>query len=130
MFITPLYAAFFGILLVILSWRIQKLRLKTQPRMNEETHSEMTAATRAQSHLIEYTPMALLLMLMAEFQETSPFLLHALGLTLVAARLLHLKGLKDPSGKSPLRKTGTRLTWLVLVIGSITVAVGSLRFTF
>lgn len=118
--VTPLYAAFFGLLLVVLSHRIQRLRDKYQlNRAQEQTHGDMAAATRAVSHLVEYTPMALLLMMLAEIQDTPPAVLHALGMALFVARFLHLKGLKDPSGKSALRRIGTRLTWAVIVAASL-----------
>lgn len=119
MSVTPLYAAFFGMLLVALSWRIQLLRKTQNGRMNENGHSQMTAATRAYDHLLEYTPMALLLMLLLEIEGTSAPVLHALGLTLVAARLLHLKGIKAPTGQSPLRTFATRLTWAQIVAASL-----------
>lgn len=129
MSVTPLYAAFFGLLLVALSWRVQALRQKFQlSRMQEQGHSEMAAATRAVSHIVEYTPLALLLMLMAEIQDTNPMILHALGMTLFVARALHLKGLKDPSGNSPLRKFGTRLVWAQIVAASLLNVAASFGF--
>lgn len=119
MIVTPLYAAILGLLLVLLQWRIMGLRSKYQTnRMQEEGHSEMAAATRAVGNLVEYLPMALLLMALAEAQDTAPAVLHALGITLLVARLVHLKGLKDPSGRHPLRQLGTRLTWGVIVVTS------------
>lgn len=131
MSVTPLYAGFFGILLVILSWRITHLRNRfTTQRMNESGHGEMTAATRAQGHMVEYMPTGILLMLIAEFQDFSPALLHALGILLIVARLLHLKGLKDPSGQSIARKAGTRLTWLHMVIASAMCIAGSFGIIF
>jgi uncharacterized membrane protein YecN with MAPEG domain len=130
MSITPLYAGFFGILLVALSWRITAIRNKYQSRMTEEGHTEMTAATRAQGHMVEYMPTGILLMLIAEFQDFSPALLHALGILLIIARLLHLKGLKDPSGQSIARKAGTRLTWLHMVIASAMCIAGSFGIIF
>lgn len=130
LFVTPLYAAFFGILLVILSWRIQNLRTKSTARMNEEGHTAMMAATRAQGHLVEYTPIALLLMMIAEFQDHSPTFLHVIGLMLIVARFMHLKGLKDPSGKSKARKAGTRLTWVAIVIAALACVAGSFGVIF
>lgn len=118
-FITPFYTGFFGIMLVILSWRVTKLRLKYEGKMSETGHSEMTAAVRAQGNLVEYIPMALLLMWMLEEMHFSPWMLHGLGILLVAARLLHIHGLSDPSRAGPGRKLGTRLTWLHIVICSV-----------
>lgn len=118
--IAPFYAALTGLLLVFLSWRVVTLRHKYQSeRMNEEAHSVLTAATRAQAHLLEYAPIALLLLLLAELQGTSAIVLHALGATFVIARIIHLRGINDPSGKSRARRLGTRLTWLQIIAASL-----------
>jgi len=42
--------------------------------------------------------MALLLMWMLETMQFSPMIIHGLGVLLIAARLLHLHGLTEPSG--------------------------------
>lgn len=129
MIVTPIYAAIFGLLLVVLQWRITRLRDRFQTtRMQEDGHSEMAAATRAVATLVEYLPMALILMVLAEAQDTSPAVLHALGLTLLVARAIHLKGLKDPSGRSTLRRLGTRLTWLVIAACSVICIAASFGF--
>ncbi len=131
MAVTPLYAAFLALVLVALQWRIVALRDKFQSsRMQEDGHSEMTATTRAVAHMVEYTPIAVLLMLIAETQGTSPIIMHILGITLIAGRLAHLKGLRDPSGKSPLRRLGTRITWAVIVITSVLCALSSFDIVF
>lgn len=120
-FITPLYAGFFGLMLVALSWRVTKLKQKhdVHHKMNEGGHNELTAAVRAQSNIVEYLPMALLLMWTLETMQFSTNILHSLGLLLVIARLMHLHGLNEPSGNGPGRKLGTRLTWLQIVISSL-----------
>lgn len=114
-FITPLYAGFFGIMLVVLSWRVVRLRRKydSHPhhKMNESGHNDLTAAVRAQGNLIEYLPTALLLMWMLETMQFSPWLIHGLGALLIVARLLHVRGLTAPGGNGAGRKLGTRLTW-------------------
>ena len=116
-FITPIYAGFFGIMLVLLSWRVTKLRRKYEGnKMRDAGHNELTAAVRAQGNLVEYLPIALLLMWMLETMQFSPWLIHALGSMLIIARLMHLHGLNEPSGDGIGRKLGTRLTWLHIVI--------------
>ncbi len=125
-FITPIYAGFFGIMLVTLSWRVTKLRRKFEAnKMRETGHNEMTAAVRAQASIVEYLPFALLLMWMLETMQFSPWIIHALGAELIIARLLHLHGLNEPSGDGLGRKAGTRLTWLHLVICAMLAFAGS-----
>lgn len=116
---TPLYAGFFGFMLVVLSWRVVRLREKLQVKMGDGGHEVLTAATRAQGNLIEYLPTALILMLSAEFGGLHPLFIHLLGILLIVARLMHVKGINDPSGKSKLRRIGTRLTWLQIGLSSV-----------
>lgn len=132
-FITPIYAGFFGIMLVVLSWRVVKLRRKYEGphhKMNEGGHNEMTAAVRAQGNFTEYLPTALLLMWMLETMQFSPWLIHALGALLIAARLLHVHGLNEPSGKGSTRKLGTRLTWAQIIACSLLAFFGAFGLVF
>lgn len=131
-FITPLYAGFFGIMLVVLSWRVTKVRLKYDGnKMRDNTgHNELTAAVRAQGNLIEYLPLALLLMWMLETMGFTPLIIHLLGVFLISARLMHLHGLSEPSGTGMGRKLGTRLTWLHIFICSLLGFAGSFGFIF
>lgn len=125
-FITPIYAGFFGIMLVVLSWRTTKLRSKFEAnKMRETGHNELTAAVRARDNIVEYLPLALLLMWMLETMQFSPQLIHALGILLIIARLLHLHGLNEPSGDGFGRKLGTRLTWVHIVVCGILAFAGS-----
>ncbi len=129
-FITPFYAAFFGIMMVVLSWRVTKLRHKySGHKVSETGHNELTAAVRAQDNFVEYLPLALLLMLMMENVGTSPYMLHLLGMLLVGARMLHLHGLNEPSGNGPGRRLGTRLTWAQIAISSLLCALGAFGVT-
>jgi uncharacterized membrane protein YecN with MAPEG domain len=131
-FITPIYAGFFGIMLVVLSWRVTKLRYKHEGNkmLRDAGHNELTAAVRAQGNFIEYLPIALLLMWMLETMQFRPIVIHALGVLLVIARLMHVHGLNEPSGAGKGRRFGTRLTWLHIVICSLLAAVGSFGVAF
>jgi len=126
-FLTPVYAGFFGIMLVILSWRVARLRRKYEGnKMNDGGHNELTAAVRAQSNIVEYLPLALLLMWMLESMQFSAWIINALGILLIAARLMHVHGLNEPSGNGPGRKLGTRLTWLHITVCSLLGFAGAL----
>ncbi len=131
-FITPIYAGFFGIMLVLLSWRVTKLRLKHEDNkaLRDSGHNELTAAVRAQGNFIEYLPLALLLMWMLETMQFSPWLVHVLGILLIIARLMHVHGLNEPSGAGIGRRLGTRLTWLHIVICSLLAGAGSFGIIF
>jgi len=127
-FITPIYAGLFGLMLVALSWRVTRLKQKHDGshKMNESSHNELTAAVRAQGNIVEYLPMALLLLWMLEIMQFSPWILHWLGILLIAARLLHLHGLNEPGGNGMGRRLGTRLTWLQIIVSSLLSFAGAL----
>lgn len=129
-FITPLYAAIFALFQVYLSWRVVTLRNKYQVRMGDGGHTELTGAVRVHGNLIEYLPLALLLLLLLEFIGFSGWIIHAMGLLFLTARLLHLKGIHDPAGASMSRKIGTRLTWLQITLCSLLCLAGYCGIVF
>jgi len=125
-FITPVYAGIFAIALVVLSWRVAHIRKKQETGlMRDNAHNELAAAVRAQANVVEYLPVAMLLMWMLESMGYAPFVLHTLGVFLIFARLLHLHGLNNPSGNGPTRKLGTRLTWAQIVISAVLCFAGA-----
>lgn len=128
-FITPIYAGFFGIMLVLLSWRVTKLRLLHEGHKTRDMgHNELTAAVRAQGNFVEYLPLALLLMWMLETMQYTSIIIHGLGALLIIARLMHVHGLNEPSGNGIGRRLGTRLTWTHIAICSVLGFIGSFGF--
>jgi len=125
-YITPAYAGIFAIALVVLSWRVTHIRKKQETGlMRDNAHNELSAAVRAQANVVEYLPMAMLLMWMLEAMGYGPAVLHSLGIFLIFARLLHLHGLNDPSGNGPTRKLGTRLTWAQIIASAVLCLAGA-----
>ena len=115
-YMTPIYAAILGLILVYLSWRVVNLRNKYQIKRGDGGHEELMGTVRAQENLIEYLPTALVMMLMVELQGFSDWVIHMLGIVFVLARLLHLKGIHDPPGASKARRVSTRLTWAQMIL--------------
>lgn len=128
--IAPLYAGFFGLMLVLLSWRIVRLRHRFNVRMGDGGHTELMAAVRAQGNLIEYLPTSLVLLMLLEIMGFSPHALHFLGLMLVVARVLHIYGINEPSGASLSRKIGTRMTWAQIALSSLSCMAGAFGVAF
>ncbi|MBU6475512.1 MAG: MAPEG family protein [Alphaproteobacteria bacterium] len=126
-FITPIYAGFFGILLVMLSKRVTRLRrqYENNNKMRESGHNELNAAVRARDNIVEYVPYALLLMWMLETMQFGPRLIHACGILLVVARLAHLHGLSQPGGDGLGRRLGNNLTWLHIILCSLLCFAGA-----
>ena len=87
MFVTPLYAGLLTLWFVVLSIRVMNLRGDVP--YGDSGDIAITRVIRAQANFAEYVPLALLLMGFLEVTRYSIYLLHALGVILVVARLLH-----------------------------------------
>ena len=117
MFVTPLYAGLLTLWFVVLSIRVMNLRGDVP--FGDSGDIAITRVIRAQANFAEYVPLALLLMGFLEVTRYSIYFLHALGVILVVARLLH--GLALSFGWQPRfgRVTGAGLTVLVLLIEAV-----------
>ena len=117
MFVTPLYAGLLTLWFVVLSIRVMNLR--SDVPYGDSGDIAITRVIRAQANFAEYVPLALLLMGYLEATRYSIYLLHALGVILVVARLLH--GLALSFGWQPRvgRVTGAGLTVLVLLVEAV-----------
>ena len=112
--ITGLYVALAALLVVALSIRVVLRRIGARISLGDGDDKELKKRIRAQANAIEYLPLALLLLLLLELNQTLPLLLHAFGVVLIAARVVHGFGLSRTGGISPERLIGTSVTWLVM----------------
>ena len=117
--ITAVYASLFGLLLIFLSSRVVRWRRELSVGLGDGGKESLLRAQRAQANFIEYVPIALLLLAVAESQGLTGWLLHTSGVILVLARLLHAWGLSKSSGRSFGRFWGTLLTWAVILALSL-----------
>ena len=117
MFVTPLYAGLLTLWFVVLSIRVMNLR--SDVPFGDSGDIAITRVIRAQANFAEYVPLAVLLMGFLEVTRYSIYLLHALGVILVVARLLH--GLALSFGWQPRfgRVAGAGLTVLVLLVEAV-----------
>jgi uncharacterized membrane protein YecN with MAPEG domain len=115
MFVTPLYAGLLTLFFVLLSVRVVNLR-RRGILFGDNGEIGVTRIVRAQANFAEYVPLALLMMGFLEASRHSIYVLHALGIALVVARLLH--GLALSFGWQPRtgRVAGAALTFAVLLI--------------
>lgn len=122
--ITAIYAALLGLLAIALAGRIARLRYIHRIGLGDGGNKQLARAIRSHGNLVEYAPLALILMAACELNGAPTVFLHATGATLVVGRLLHAQGLSSSEGVSFGRSCGTTLTWIVVLAGSL----GALRF--
>jgi hypothetical protein len=114
-----LYAGVLGLLLVALSAQVVLARRRFRVGLGTGTEEGMQQAVRVQANFVEYVPLAVLLLVLAEVTGLPGPAVHAAGLLLVASRVLHAVGLSRSPGRSFGRFYGTAGTWLTLVALSV-----------
>lgn len=112
--ITGLYAALVALLMMGLAIRVIRLRRRTSIGLGDGGNRTVACAARAHGNAAEYVPLALILLLVLELNQTLPMLLHVFGIVLVVARVLHAIGLSQTPGVSAGRAIGAGLTLLVI----------------
>lgn len=114
--ITLLYAGLAALLLLALSWNVVRLRRSLRIGIGDGGNAELARAIRVHANLLEYTPLALILLALLEADGLAAVWLHLAGTTLLVCRLLHAFGLGRSAGVSFGRFIGTLGTWIVLLL--------------
>lgn len=115
MLVTGFYTALLSLLTLFLAWRVVSQRREAGVGIGDGGDKELTKRRRVQGNLLEYVPLALLLLLILELDHTAIWLLHVFGIVLLVARALHAWGLSHSTGTSFGRSAGTLFTWLVIL---------------
>ena len=117
--VITIYAGILGLWLVILSVRVIALRRGGSVSLGDGGDERLQRRIRAQGNLTEYAPIGLILLFALESAQASNLILHALGTTLVVARLLHGWAMSFTTGNSFGRFWGTLLTFIMIGVASI-----------
>ena len=116
MTITPLYAALTTVIFLILSARVVTYRRAHLISLGDTGDKNLLKRMRAQANWVEYAPLGLLLLMMAEMQGTPGWVVHLLGASLTFGRLLHAIGFASTPQKIILRQIGMLFTLLSIVL--------------
>ena len=115
MTVTPLYAGLLALWFLVLSYRVVQMR-GHGPSLGDGGDATMLRRIRGHGNFSEYVPLILLMMGMLELSHYSVYILHALGITLLVARLLHGISLSFTEKWKFGRFYGTLLTFIVLLV--------------
>lgn len=111
-----LYGALIGLILVLLSLPISRLRGKLGVGIGDGGDPALARAIRVHANAVEWAVPAIVLLLVAELTRAPVWFLHACGIVLVFARIVHALGLSAKSGFSSGRFAGASLSVFVLVV--------------
>jgi len=117
--ITSLFAGLLTLLLMVLSYRIIRLRWRDRVGIGTGESLDLKVAVRIHGNFIEYVPLALILLGLLEMNGVSPQWLYALGGLLFVARINHAIGLTKTAGVSIYRSIGVLGTFAMLIISAI-----------
>ncbi|WP_346836657.1 MAPEG family protein [Microbulbifer sp. SAOS-129_SWC] len=114
--ITGLYSGLCALLIIALAFRVVRFRRSEKVGLGSGGKHRAEVLIRSHANAVEYIPIALLLLLVAELNGLAHSWLHLLGSLLVLARLLHAFGLTaGRGGYHPGRFLGIALSWLVIL---------------
>ena len=116
--VTLLYASFFALFALVLSFRAGSFRGKTQISVlyGEPTNMELAERVRVHQNFLEYVPLILIMFGLLEANGVSRMFLYVMGDLLVVARIAHAIGLKHDNMQHVGRLIGAGGTALITVV--------------
>lgn len=119
MWVTSIYAAVFSLIFVFLSFRVIGIRRQAKIALGDGGNSVLLRRQRVHANYAEYVPLTLILMVLMELQKQPEVMLHAVGLALLAGRLIHAAGVAREPEDFKLRTTGMVFTFIALITGAV-----------
>ena len=117
--ITALYAGILGLVSLGISMAAGSARARAKVSVGDGGNPDLVLAMRRHANFVEYTPLALILIALVEWNGAPGAAVHALGAVLAVARVSHAVGLKGDTMQSPLRMVGAVGTMLVTLVSSL-----------
>jgi hypothetical protein len=114
--ITAFYAGLLAPLFIVLAVMVIRARRGAGVSIGDGGNTLLLRRMRVHANFAEYVPFALLLMALAESLGASRWLLHASGIVLVAARMVHAAGVSRMHENPALRVAGMAGTFTVQAV--------------
>lgn len=92
--VSALYAVIGTLFILKFSFDVIRLRRQYRVSTGDGGFSELRLAIRVQGNSIEYIPISLILLLLAEMNGAEIWILHALAVLFFIGRALHARGLR------------------------------------
>lgn len=108
--VSSFYAALIGILGVVLAVLVIRLRVSTKISIGDGGDKALSRMTRVFGNFIEYAPLVVVMLALAETMGTGRLTLHVFGVAFIVGRIAHAFGLYRTLGVNPGRTIGVVLT--------------------
>lgn len=119
--VTHYYAALFGLIFVILSFRVIRIRQRLGVAFGDGEDPGLRRAIRVHGNFTEYVPYALLLVYFTEEVSRNEMFAHALGSLLLVARLSHAYGVSQLREELRFRVFGLFGTGCVISVAALLI---------
>lgn len=117
--ITPIFAGVLTLAYVYLTLQVISARRTNRIGLGDGGNADLLRRMRVHSNFVEYAPLGLLLMFMAELQNVPVWMLLLVGIVLLAGRMIHAFGLSGTSETPGLRTIGMALTITALIAAAL-----------
>lgn len=118
--VTLLYACLLGLVGLVLGGLVGRTRGAANVSLGEGGRTDLLEAMRRHANWVENVPFAVVLMALIEINGASKTWLHALGLVLLVARIVHPFGLDASIMMRPARFVGAAGTFLMMLAAILT----------
>lgn len=116
---TSLYAAIFTVFVLVLATIVSANRARARVSILHGDDMTLALWMRRHGNLVENVSLALILMGLCEANGLDAAWLHAFGIVLIIARLLHVAGLSIDNPAAPMRIAGGALTQLPMMAAAL-----------
>lgn len=114
--VTALYAGLLALMAVFFAFLVARQRLRSRVALGAGQDAQLETRIRIHGNFVEYVPLTLILMAIAESGGLNVWALHGLGVWLVLARISHAYALSRGLSALRFRQFGIASNWLILVI--------------
>ncbi|QUJ75135.1 MAPEG family protein [Sulfitobacter albidus] len=117
--LTALYAALLTLLYLSLVVRVIRYRRAHLISLGDTGDKALLKRIRVQANAAEYIPLGIVLIALAEAQGAPGFVVHAMGVSLLAGRAMHAFGMSQTPQVMKWRVGGMALTLLMLGLSAL-----------
>jgi uncharacterized membrane protein YecN with MAPEG domain len=114
--VTALYAAILALIILALGINVTVHRVKLKVSLGDGGNPVMLRMMRLHGNAIEYLPLALVLMALYELNGGLHWILHVIGIALIAGRLIQTAAMWGTEIPKPGRGIGQTTTWLSIAV--------------
>jgi uncharacterized protein len=117
--IVGIYAGILALIQVALSAQVILQRMKFKVLLGDGGEKDLQRQIRIHGNFIETVPIILILLLILDLNYVDEWIIHTLGIGLVAARLLHAYGAHGGMETEKVRRAGMVLTLSVMLVAGV-----------